>query len=186
MQLMKRFVFASGMALAALTVSAARFNEPMRMTPAQHRFDAPMRYMFKEAKTTLATMGKFIEATNDAFEENEKAGKIHAEGPAVFIYDGADGNPDTEFTLKIGTEVSADQKPVDGFKIADLPKYESVSSVYCGPMSSIKDAYGQLFGELMQQGFEPTGIGRETYLHWEGMDSENNITLISVEVKSKV
>lgn len=171
--------------LACAFLGAARIQDAPSLTRAQHRIDQPMHYLYRQARTTLATMGSFIEESNKAFEAKLSAGELRVAGPMVFIYDGADGNPDTRFTLQIGMPVADNQEPIDGFGIVDLPKFESVSSVYCGPMSGIKDAYGALMGQLFEEGYEPTGIARETYLHWEGMDSENDITLISVGVKPK-
>lgn len=177
----------SAICAGALLMSGlgARQVEPVNMSRAVHRVDQPMRYLFKQSKTTLATMGPFIESFNEAIMAGVKAGKLSPDGPPVFVYEGADGNPDTQFTLKVGVPVREDQKPLDGFEIVELPKYESVSSVYCGSMAGMGEAYGKLFGELMELGYEPVGTSRETYLHWEGMDSENDITLLSVEVKAK-
>jgi effector-binding domain-containing protein len=166
-------------------VGAVRVQDGPNLSRAQYRTDQPIHFIYRQTTTTLATMSDFIEDSNQAFEAKTKSGDCRPSGPMVFVYEGADGNPDTEFTLKIGVPIPADQKPIEGFEIVDLPKFESVSSVYCGPMSGMKDAYGQLIGELFQMGYEPTSISRETYFHFEGMDSENDITLISVGVKAR-
>lgn len=175
--------FAAAGLLALAMLGAARIDEGPNMTQARHRVDQPMRYLFKQTETTLSTMNGFIDEANAAMEAGLKAKTLSVRGPAIFVYDGADGSPDKKFLLKVGWPVADDQKPADGFEVAELPRFESVSSVYYGPMSQIKDAYAKLIDELFGLGFEPTGVSRETYLHWEGMDSANNITLLSVGVK---
>lgn len=100
-------------------------------------------------------------------------------GPCVFTYEGCDGKPDTEFTLKVAFPVDA-RKGQGKYSCVDVPAHECLSTTYRGPMSGIGRAWSAFCSAALDQGIGLQAVGREVYIHWVDMESEENLTELQI------
>ena len=74
----------------------------------------------KQIKTTLKTINEHVKVLPEEIlnEINQKGFNI--EGPQVWIYNGADGKPETEFELLVGFPVSYNKMDVNITALEDF------------------------------------------------------------------
>ncbi len=94
-------------------------------------------------------------------------------GPCVFTYEGCDGSPDREFTMKVGFPVDA-CRGQGAFACAEVAAHECLSTVYRGPMKGIGPAWSAFTPLALQRGEALQPIGREVYLEWIDEGSADN------------
>ncbi len=133
----------------------------------------------KEIKTTLKTIGEHVKVLPEEVLENlnEKGFKI--EGPQVWIYNGADGNPETEFDLMVGFPVANDKMDVN---ITAFDDFKCAIVLHKGDWSKLGDSYCKIIGEVKQTGLKMTGECREVYHQVDFENIENNITEIQIGI----
>ena len=115
----------------------------------------------------------------------EKALELGLEiaGPQIWVYDGADGNPNTPFELTIALPVAQAAGEPGKFRFAEFPEMNCISEIHKGPWAKLGDTYHKLMPAIMQQGLAYTGISREVYHVCDFENQENCITEIQIEVK---
>jgi len=70
-----------------------------------------------------------------------------------------------------------------GAAVEVLPEAEVAYLTVRGPYTSLEDAYGQLFGWVFSNDFQPKDAAREVYVRWsESMQPEEQVTEIQVPV----
>lgn len=133
----------------------------------------------KSVRTSLKTIGEHVKVLPESIlvEMNPKGFK--PEGPQVWIYLGADGNPDTEFDLLVGFPVS--ERALDE-NIVALKNFKCVSAIHKGDWASFSETYCKIIEELMQKGLQMTGECREIYHQVDFENVENNITEIQIGI----
>ena len=94
-------------------------------------------------------------------------------GPCVFTYEGCDGSPDREFTMKVGFPVDA-CRGQGAFACAEVPAHECLSTLYRGAMKGIGPAWGAFTPLALQRGEALRPVGREVYLEWIDEGSADN------------
>lgn len=104
-------------------------------------------------------------------------------GPQIWVYDGSDGNPNTEFELTIAIPVSKSTGDPGKFRFAGFPEFKCISEIHKGSWAQLGLTYQKLMPAIMQQGLSYTGISREVYLVCDFEKPENCITEIQIEVK---
>ena len=134
----------------------------------------------KEIKTTLKTINEHVKVLPEGIlnEINQKGFNI--EGPQVWIYNGADGNPETEFDLLIGFPVAQDKMDVN---IKALEDFKCATITHKGCWSKLKETYDKIIGEVMQNGLSMVGECREVYHKVDFENAKNNITEIQIGIK---
>jgi hypothetical protein len=110
-----------------------------------------------------------------------KAKKVVYAGSTIFVYQGATQDPTRKFKLQVSFAVLEGTQPQGQFKVRRLEPFKCATVLYGGPISSIAQAYEKVFGGL--GGNTPTGETREYYLHFEGVESPNNVQIIAVGIK---
>ncbi len=103
-------------------------------------------------------------------------------GPCMFTYEGCDGSLDTVFSLKISFPVDACQGQ-GAFDCALIPAHECLSAAYRGPMTGIGPAWSAFTPLAMQKGLALQGVGREVYVHWVDLDSQENLTELQIPLQ---
>ena len=133
----------------------------------------------KEIKTTLKTIGEHVKVLPEKVlnELNKKGYNI--EGPQVWIYNGADGNPETEFDLLVGYPVADDKMDNE---ITAIDNFKCATIMHKGDWSMFKDTYDKIIGEVMQNGMQMTGECREVYHKVDFEDVEKNLTEIQIGI----
>ncbi len=100
-------------------------------------------------------------------------------GPCVFTYEGCDGSLDTVFSLKVSLPVDA-CRGQGSFDCVRIPAHECLSTAYRGPMKGIGPAWSAFTPLAMQQGLALRPVGREVYVHWVDVDSQDNLTELQI------
>jgi effector-binding domain-containing protein len=62
-----------------------------------------------------------------------------------------------------------------GIDSSDEPAMKCATLIYRGSVAHLKEAFGKLYHEIDARGLTPSGVSREVYLYWEGVDSPNNV-----------
>lgn len=151
-------------------------------TPRVQRFPA-MTVLCKTTRTTLMEVGKVAGPIIESLMKTARESGIPIEGSPMFLYHDASPDPSKPFDLDVAVLVHADAKPAGDAKVKQLPAFNCVSTVYCGPMFRIGEAYGQLMAQYQAAGVQPTDETREMFLYWEAPDSPNNVTLVQIGIK---
>ena len=104
-------------------------------------------------------------------------------GPCVFLYFGADGNPNTEFELVVGVPVDVEKGTAGPFKFRTTAAYRCLSMDYKGGMPGIGAAWGQLYAEAQKRGLKLIHEGREVYHKWVEFESSENLTELQIGIE---
>lgn len=134
----------------------------------------------KQIKTNLKTINEHVKVLPEKIlnEVNQKGFDIR--GPQIWIYNGADGNPETEFDLLVGFPVAQDKMDTS---IIALDNFKCATIIHNGCWSGFQDTYCKIIGEVMQNGLAMTGESREVYRQVDFENPENNITEIQIGIK---
>ena len=103
-------------------------------------------------------------------------------GPCIFTYEGCDGSLDKAFTLKVSLPVDACHGQ-GAFECVEIAAHECLSTLYRGPMKGIGPAWSAFTPLAMQQGLALQPVGREVYVHWVDMDSQENQTELQIPLQ---
>ncbi len=133
----------------------------------------------KEIKTTLKTIGEHVKVLPEKVLNEMNQKKFNVEGPQVWIYNGADGNPETEFDLLVGFPVANDKMDVN---ITALEDFKCATIIHKGDWVKFGDTYGQIIGEINKNGLQLTGESREVYHQVDFENLENNVTEIQIGI----
>lgn len=109
--------------------------------------------------------------------------KLEISGPQIWVYEGSDGKPNTQFELTMAIPVNKQIGDPGKFRFAEFPEFKCVSEIHKGAWARLGETYQKLMPVLMQQGLSYTGISREVYKVCDFEKPENCITEIQIEVK---
>jgi len=133
----------------------------------------------KEIKTTLKAIGKHVKVLPEQILCELGRKGFSTKGPQVWIYNGADGNPETEFDLLVGFPVEIDKMDID---ITALNEFKCATHMLKGDWANFPQAYCAIIGEVMQNGYLMTGECREVYHHVDFENVEKNLTEIQIGI----
>ncbi len=134
----------------------------------------------KEIKTTLKNIGEHVKVLPEEVLKSINKKGFNIEGPQVWIYNGADGNPETEFDLLVGFPVPEDKMDVN---ITALEKFKCATTIHKGDWAKFSETYCLIIGDVMQNGLQMSGECREIYHQVDFENTENNITEIQIGIK---
>ncbi len=140
------------------------------------------QFFYQEGKTTLNGLVNYADAQiPGVLEQVAKAG-LAVTGPMEFIYFGATGDVNNEFTLQIALPV-AEQKSISvPYQIKQVPEFKCLSVVHKGDIAEIGGVYDKLFAEIQAQKIVPNGEIREVYHLYKDHDSAENVTEIQIGI----
>ena len=146
-------------------------------------------FVYGSAKTTQMKIREtLMETFGEALFSKVKAAGVMPMGAPVFIYHGATGDPDQEFSLETGVPIEAAgaaalaKADLGKFKVRKLEAFHCASVYYTGPVSGLGQAFAKLYPDIAKSGYQPTDEMREVYLAWEGPDSPNNVIELQVGI----
>jgi len=133
----------------------------------------------KEIKTSLKTIGEHVKVLpEDILMQMDKKG-FTPEGPQVWVYNGADGNPETVFDLLVGFPVALEKMDMD---ITALDEFKCATLIHKGDWSKLGESYCQIIGNVKQNGLQMSGECREVYHQVDFENVDNNITEIQIGI----
>ena len=137
---------------------------------------------FKQVKTTLREIDKYVGNLPALVAEEAVKRGYKIVGPQIWNYIGADGNPDTEFSIDICFPV--EQSPIEnGAETKILDGFKAACHVLKGPWSELSNAYSTLLAEMGKEGFLPSINCREVYHLCDFNDQNNCITEIQMGIQ---
>lgn len=134
----------------------------------------------KEIKISLNKIYDHVKVLPESIVADMQQKGFECEGPQIWIYNGADGNPETEFDLLIGFPVSDQSMDHD---ITALEDFKCATLMHKGDWANFKQSYEKVIGEVMQNGYQMTGECREVYHQVDFENVENNLTEIQIGIK---
>lgn len=131
---------------------------------------------FEGLKTLVGVVPLEIErvAKDQGFEVN---------GKQIWAYEGCDGNPATQFGLKICLPIIPTTKLIvhDRFKIETLDEIQVCTAIHKGNWMDMGITYQSLMGGMMAANHFPTGRTREIYDIIDFQNPDNCVTEVQVE-----
>ncbi len=120
--------------------------------------------------------------SRELYAASQEAG-LEVTGPLYWIYQGADGNPDTLFQLQIAIPVTPEGPIPAPFSLLRTERFRCVSFRHPGPWSLFPEIYGNLLTEIQAGGLELSGQNRELYLNMDFNDDRNHLTEIQIGIR---
>lgn len=142
----------------------------------------PMPVLFFTTRTTLKDISKFVaNVAQELYAEANRQGLLPT-GSIHWIYTGADGKPDTEFTLDIALPVNLVPAETGEFGFKQLPAFECAATVHHGAWDHLFEAYDRIIGDVYANGRSMTGVCREQYLYMDFANPVNHITEVQIGI----
>ncbi|MEM7626503.1 MAG: GyrI-like domain-containing protein [Planctomycetota bacterium] len=176
------------MVAAAWSATAARADEGYGLSaPRIKHVAATEHFLCGQARTRLAEFGAGLQVAFGPAERAVDARRVQKTGPAVFIYDGATGDPQRPFTLTAGFPVAPGDEAPDGLSLKTLPERRVATAYFTGRPDQIPEAWEVFVEGVHDAGhtFKPGGLSYEVYLDWKGDASPNNVVELQIEVASE-
>jgi effector-binding domain-containing protein len=139
--------------------------------------------IFFTTRTSLKDIQQFV--GNVAEQLYAEAARQHVlpTGPLHWIYNGADGKPDTIFTLEICLPVNKEPAEENIFLFKELPPFHCVSVLHHGAWDHLYETYDRVIGDIYASGKQMTGFCREQYLYMDFNIPGNNLTEVQIGIK---
>lgn len=143
-----------------------------------------MHVLCFETETTLQTLLQYVRVVARRLYTDAAKNDLEVTGPVYWIYQGADGNPDTTFALTIAIPVAAGQLLANDseFKFKTLNTFTCLSEQHLGNWGQLGETYGRLLTEIHSKNIQMSGITREIYLNMDFENPENNITEVQMGI----
>lgn len=179
------FVTLGQCAMAAAPATRPSADPEYRVGEVDVQTVSAFTYASVHARTTLARLQETLGVLMPKIQGAVAQGAVHPSGAMVFTYNGATGEADQEFDLRIGFFVDRAVAAGSGIDSSDEPAMQCATLVYRGSVAHLKEAFGKLYGEIGARGLTPTAITREVYLYWEGPNSPNNIIQLQAQINAR-
>ncbi|MCF0049685.1 GyrI-like domain-containing protein [Dyadobacter sp. LJ53] len=144
----------------------------------------PIHVLYFETETSLNELMDYVRIVAHRLYREAIRKEMEITGPIYWIYNGADGNPETQFHLTIALPVTAPETPLTDseFKLKYLEPFHCVAGQLYGSWAGLGKIYGELISELMSNKLVMTGQNREIYLNMDFQNPENNITEVQIGI----
>lgn len=143
---------------------------------------APFTVIFHSMRTTLATIVEDAGHLPEKIAEDASKAGLQITGPNMWIYDGADGHLEKEFTLNVAYPIASAAGYAGDFACKELPTYKCLSGIHTGSFDNVAETYKEMSEEAVRQGYAPNDWSREVYLNWVGHNAPENKTEIQLGI----
>lgn len=143
-----------------------------------------MTVLMHEGKTTIANLMQYAGDKPQRLVSEAVKNGLHPTGPQYWIYEGGNGDPNVEMTVKICLPVASfGGNYTNGeFKLEKLSSFKCVSTQHLGPWQEISGAYCGLMQHIEQEGFKYSGNCREVYVNCDFENQQNCITEVQMGI----
>ena len=143
----------------------------------------PIHVLCFETRTSFQEILRYVRVEARKLYQDAIRNDLEITGPVYWVYEGADGRPDTVFTLTIALPVTPPSHAIDSlYQLKQLETFECISETLYGSWDGLINIYGSLFGEIMSQKLIMSGQSREIYLNMDFENPERNITEVQVGI----
>ena len=140
----------------------------------------PVTVLYSTQQVTIKQLGDFAGLIKELYSE-----AVHKDafvsGPLYYIYHGADGNPDTVFTLEIALPIQGNIHS-SKFPIKRLAPFLAITYRHDGPWEQLGSTYGQIMQYVDASKIPLNEECRELYFNMDFENPENNVTEVQVGV----
>ena len=142
----------------------------------------PLHVLCFETETTFQDIFQYVRVVAHRLYKEAVKQDLEITGPIYWIYEGADGQPDTIFKLTIALPVSYKKIELSGsaFKLKTLDPFHCVSQQHLGDWNKLGETYSQMIVEIQSGKLTMGGQNREIYLNMDFENPERNITEVQV------
>ena len=138
--------------------------------------------LFFTTRTALKDIAQYVGTVAKQLYAVAAKQELLPTGPLQWIYLGADGKPDTVFTLEIALPVDGLPKEESLFLYKELPPFECVSTLHHGAWEHLYKTYDRVIGDVLANGKSLSGFCREQYLYMDFNNPANNITEVQIGI----
>lgn len=143
----------------------------------------PIHVLCFETRTSFQEIFQYVRVEARKLYQNAIRNELEITGPIYWVYEGADGRPDTVFTLTIALPVTPPSHTIDSaYQLKQLEAFECISEELYGSWDGLVHTYGALFGEIISQKLAMSGQSREIYLNMDFENPDRNITEVQVGI----
>lgn len=143
----------------------------------------PIHVLCFETRTSLKEILQYVRVEARRLYRDAIRNDLEVTGPVYWIYQGADGQADTVFTLTIALPITPPTHTINSpYQLKQLEAFECVSEDLYGNWDGLVNTYGSLFGEIMSRKLVPSGQNREIYLNMDFENPERNITEVQIGI----
>jgi len=136
--------------------------------------------LYSTFKTSILTIhDKIGTVARDLYAEAARQ-HLLVTGPVIWMYYGADGNPETVFNLEIALPVSGIAETSDRFLFKELPPFKCLFVTHPGAWSELKDVYAKMIDKIQHDGLVMNDVCREIYLNIDFSRDESNLTIVQI------
>ncbi|MGG7666302.1 GyrI-like domain-containing protein [Dyadobacter sp. BHUBP1] len=143
----------------------------------------PIHVLCFETRTSFREILQYVRVEARKLYQDAIRNDLEITGPIYWVYEGADGRPDTVFTLTIALPVTPPSHTIDSaYQLKQLETFECISEELYGSWDGLVNTYGALFGEIMSQNLAMSGQSREIYLNMDFENPDRNITEVQIGI----
>jgi effector-binding domain-containing protein len=143
----------------------------------------PIHVLYFETETTLNDIFQYVRLVARRLYRDAVQHDMEITGPVYWIYEGADGNPDTVFKLTIALPVSpAAPASSSEFEQKLLEPFKCISHELQGDWNGLGNAYGEIFAKIGEGNHAPSGQNREIYINMDFQNPAGNTTEVQVGI----
>ncbi len=146
----------------------------------QIRTTQPIHVIYFEVETTLTEMVQYVRVKAKQLYQEAVKNNLEITGPVYWIYNGADGQPNTPFTLTIAIPIAHYAIIDSEFQIKTLDAFRFVSKIHTGAWNRLGETYCLIFSELSVKEPAVSGETREMYINMDFENPEGNLTEIQI------
>lgn len=140
----------------------------------------PVTVLYSTHQVTIKQLGELGQTIKDLYAEASK-NDVFVSGPLYFIYHGADGNPNTLFTLEIAVPVQGKINSTR-FQVKQLQPFQAITYQHDGPFEQLPETYTQIMKYVDGNKIPLNDECRELYFNIDFENPENNITQVQIGV----
>ena len=143
----------------------------------------PIHVLFYETRTSLNQISEHVRVVARRLYVDAIKNDLEITGPVYWIYEGADGNPETVFTLTIALPTTpATNYSGSEFKTKYLNAFDCVTEQLYGDWNTLGTIYGSLISEIMAKNKTMSGEDREIYINMDFENPARNITEVQIGI----
>jgi effector-binding domain-containing protein len=144
----------------------------------------PIHVLYFDTETSLREISEHVRTVARRLYQDAVKNDLEITGPVYWIYDGADGQPDTKFNLTIALPVTPVEAilPDSMFQVKYLEPFECITGQLYGSWDKLGGMYGNLISGLSADNLMMSGQNREIYLNMDFLHPERNITEVQIGI----
>lgn len=146
------------------------------------RTTQPIHVFYFEVETTLLDMMQYVRIKAKQLYQDAIRNDLEITGPVYWIYKGADGQPETPFTLTIALPIAEKTATIidSPFKVKTLDTFRFVSQIHTGAWNKLGETYCLIFAEIALTEPALSGETREVYINMDFENLEGNVTEVQI------